>query len=107
MTKSSWLSTTGGQFGLPPREQWFEDYVATADTRSPDRIRRDAVSELRHADVSSDRYGNELRAEVTVTENGTGINLFLDREGVYVWFAPEATVEVLDDVEACLERVDF
>ncbi len=88
-------------------EAWFEEYVATADTHSPERMRRDAVSELRHLDVSSDLYGNAVRVEVTVTDSGTGFSLFLDREGVYVRAAPETTVEVPDAVEACLDRVAF
>ena len=87
-------------------EDRYEEFVATTDTRSPEKMHQDAVSELRHADVSGDLYGNEIRANVSVTELGTGVNLFVShREGVYVWFGPGTTVEVPDDVEACLDRL--
>jgi len=88
-------------------EERYEEFVAVTDTRSPEKMHQDAVSELRHADVSGDLYGNEIHANVSVTERGTGVNLFVDHsEGVYVWFGPGTTVEVPDVVETCLDRVE-
>lgn len=87
-------------------EDAYEEFVATRDTRSPEKMHEDAVSDLKHADVSGDLYGNEIRANVTVSELGTGVNLFVShREGIYIWFSPETTVELPDDVDACLDLV--
>lgn len=88
-------------------EEWFERYRAAVDTRSVERMHKDAVGQLQQATVASDLYDAEVRSDVRVTGRGTGLNLYVsDTEGVFVWFAPDAAIEVPTIVRACLERVD-
>jgi hypothetical protein len=86
-------------------EDWYTAFLEAEDTRTPEQMHSDAVTQLKQADVSGDLYDNEVHADLRVTEAGTGVNLYVSHtSGVYLWFGPDADLSVPGDVEACLER---
>lgn len=86
-------------------EEWYEEWAADRDMRTPEQMHRDGVSQHQQADVTGELYENEVHADVRVTEQGTGVSLYVSHNsGIYLWFEPDADLSVPGDVEACLER---
>ncbi|WP_123533493.1 hypothetical protein [Halosimplex salinum] len=86
---------------------WFERIVAEVDTRSPEKMHRDAVYQLQQADIGSELYGSRIKSDIQVNEHGTGIALYPKSDvGFYVWIDEEASVEVPDVVDDCLDALE-
>jgi len=87
-------------------EEWFEEFVDEVDTRSPEKMHRDAVYNLQQAEVSGELYGSRVRSEVRVTEDGMGVALYPgDGVGFHVLLDDEASVDVPGLVDEALAEI--
>lgn len=85
-------------------QDWFEEFLAENDTRSPDEMHRDAVYRLEQAEVSGQLYGSPVRSDIQITGEGIGIFLYPgDGAGYYVWIDRGTSVEIPDLVDDSLD----
>jgi len=88
-------------------EKWFKWFVDEVDTRSPEKMHRDAVFNLQQAEVSGKLYGSRVRSEVRIMEDGIGIALYPgDGVGFHVLLDEGASVDVPGLVDTALAELD-